>query len=490
MKNLISNYYYFINENKINEVKSKIGKVLYWLTTKKGFYGEILMYVNVYGTYDLETPTMATNGRDIMFHPDFVLNQDIKALRLVMAHEILHCIGKHCEKLGGRNPKLWNYATDFAINPILKHDEEFGIGFDWPKENGIPFGLYEERFVGMRAEDIYDIIEDEVKKGIFKYDISDGKHLNIQIDNLLKKNEVPNIEKDLIIKISKELSDNAEEEYPDFNKETEYAEKPPNDGEIGNQVHRNVEEGDLLKTTANDYKSLEKSILNSRTPNWNAIKTKALTRNASSMNSEVKKLLNKILGENPIVDWKKELKTFFDNNLTEKKYVLPNKRFISSGKYMYGTKKSGVSSLKTIVAAVDTSSSISKDQIKTFINEVVYLCKTFKSDKLYIIYCSDNIDDVDILKKGELPDFNKIKSTGSNRDGFIPPFQYVQKNNIDPTVFIYLTDTQAEMPDPNNFGIRKYINKVLWFVCAPTIYTDPPFGKVLFAPISAIKPTI
>jgi len=62
---------------------------------------------------------------------------------------------------GGRDPYLWNAAADYAINPILADDLKPGV-MEWPKfPDGSSMGLFEERFAGMRAEDIYPILVKE-----------------------------------------------------------------------------------------------------------------------------------------------------------------------------------------------------------------------------------------------------------------------------------------------------------------------------------------
>ncbi len=43
------------------------------------------------------------------------------------------------------------------------------------------------------------------------------------------------------------------------------------------------------------------------------------------------------------------------------------------------------------------------------------------------------------------------------------------------------------MPDENKYGIKKYVKKVIWFVCSPVMYNKPPFGKIIFAPTGALK---
>lgn len=219
--------------------------------------------------------------------------------------------------------------------------------------------------------------------------------------------------------------------------------------------------------------------------NWDDITNQAMARNRVS--DKARKLIRSLKTSEPLVDWKKELKKFFDNTFRSDEWVLPNKRFLAGGDMLYGRKNVGDDTLKTIIAAVDTSGSISREQIKVFINEIMYLTKTFDADETIIIYCSDHIDNIDRVKKGGVPDLTKIASTGGNMEGFIPPFQWVEKNKIKPSAFIYLTDTGGEMPDPNMYGINKYRKKVLWFICSPTMYNPPSFGKILFAPVASIK---
>ena len=134
-----------------------------------------------------------------------------------------------------------------------------------------------------------------------------------------------------------------------------------------------------------------------KTPNWADISNQALSR--SKLSDKAKRLVRSLKTSEPLVDWKKELKKFFDNTFKSNEWVLPNKRFLSGGDMLYGRKETGEDTLKTIVAAVDTSGSISKEQVKAFVNEIMYLCKTFDAEKTIIIYCSDDIDNVDIVKK-------------------------------------------------------------------------------------------
>lgn len=238
---------------------------------------------------------------------------------------------------------------------------------------------------------------------------------------------------------------------------------------------------------ATEYTKRGKSIIykgKKAAPDWKTLAAKAMGKSDSS---RFKEMVRKLASSEPLVNWKRELKKFFDSAFKAKDTVLPNRRFVAGGRYLYGQKPIGKDTLRTIVAAIDTSASISQKQSNTFVKEVMYLCKQYDAEVTYIIYCSDDIDNVDIVKKGKNPDLSKWASTGGNAKGFIPPFAYVEKNKINPSIFIYLTDTGGEMPDPKKYNIPKYEKKTFWFICSPSMYNKPPFGKILWAPISAIK---
>ena len=149
---------------------------------------------------------------------------------------------------------------------------------------------------------------------------------------------------------------------------------------------------------------------------------------------------------------------------------------------------------------MDTSGSISKDQIGSFLTEVFSLATKFDIDTTYIVYTSDSIDSIDVVPKGKKPDLSMIRSTGGNREGFFPPFRFIKEpkkyqgkanaplpKSITPSAVIYFTDTFAEYPTKNDFGIGKYANRVFWFICLSKDqnFNKPPFGKYIHVPIDS-----
>src|SRR5258708_25967334 len=59
-------------------------------------------------------PTMATDGRRIVYNTDFVAELKPAELEGLLAHEGLPCSLAHQCPRGQRDPGLWNRATDLA----------------------------------------------------------------------------------------------------------------------------------------------------------------------------------------------------------------------------------------------------------------------------------------------------------------------------------------------------------------------------------------
>lgn len=76
---------------------------------------------------------------------EFVAGLTQEELMFVIAHETMHIALYHLTRKGSRNPKLWNTATDEAINNLLKHEMRI-----WKK------ALCSQQFENMSAEEIYD----------------------------------------------------------------------------------------------------------------------------------------------------------------------------------------------------------------------------------------------------------------------------------------------------------------------------------------------
>jgi predicted metal-dependent peptidase len=126
----------------------KISRCKTRLLLQQPFWGSIAM-----GTEFIEDntiKTMCTNGKWVRWSRAFVDEITEEECLGVVVHELAHKVLKHMLRRGTREPKKWNYATDYVINAILIRD-----GFKLPEG-----GLIDTKYDGMMAEKVYDDLPD------------------------------------------------------------------------------------------------------------------------------------------------------------------------------------------------------------------------------------------------------------------------------------------------------------------------------------------
>ncbi|MGZ0147525.1 vWA domain-containing protein [Kribbella sp. WER1] len=103
--------------------------------------------------WDIHTAAVNASAGEIYVNPLTDLTQN--EWRFVMAHEMLHAALRHGERVGGRDPYLWNVAADLVINGWLL---EMGVGT-------MPDGaLHDPQLKGMSAEEVYDRITTDLRR--------------------------------------------------------------------------------------------------------------------------------------------------------------------------------------------------------------------------------------------------------------------------------------------------------------------------------------
>jgi predicted metal-dependent peptidase len=111
------------------------------------------MYLRLAETTSI--PTAGTDGRSIVYNKEFIDKLDDAELQFLMAHEVMHVVFKHVnvkERRGARDPLVWNFATDYVINGMLK-ESKFKV---------LDSALLDDKFKGMNSEQVYDnLINDE-----------------------------------------------------------------------------------------------------------------------------------------------------------------------------------------------------------------------------------------------------------------------------------------------------------------------------------------
>lgn len=81
------------------------------------FFGVLALGLDV--VEDPSCPTAWTDGQRMGFSPAFVARLSNDELKAVIAHEVMHCACGHPWRRDAREMRQWNYACDYAINPII-----------------------------------------------------------------------------------------------------------------------------------------------------------------------------------------------------------------------------------------------------------------------------------------------------------------------------------------------------------------------------------
>lgn len=144
------------------EAETVIVKARIALLRTQAFFGTLALRLKMIEDSTLQPPTMAVDGVNIYYHPDFVLECTSEEVKSVLAHEVMHCVFEHMSRVAGRELEIWNIACDYAINPILVE-----AGFKMPEG-----ALLSNAYRDMTADEIYNCLAAEGKEKLPKpYDL-------------------------------------------------------------------------------------------------------------------------------------------------------------------------------------------------------------------------------------------------------------------------------------------------------------------------------
>lgn len=142
-----------VSEAEIAKLKKRLAKAKTNLILSHPFVGTVAM--NMPFEITREVPTASTNGKKVMFNPEFCDPLTDEEMTFLVAHECMHPMLEHNYRRHERTPRRWNHAADYVINKLLVED---GIG----KMPGC--GLYSDDLYnsgGGTSDGIYNILPEE-----------------------------------------------------------------------------------------------------------------------------------------------------------------------------------------------------------------------------------------------------------------------------------------------------------------------------------------
>jgi len=151
-----------IDSENIRDVRAlnKFRKCFTLITVNYRFFAELLFNLRIVEAHaGSRFKTMATDGKSIIYNPDFVNKLKEAEVIFVILHELMHCANLHFARQQGREANIWNWAADYAINIQLddmRKDMKTPSNIETPKDI-----LLDEKYRDMSAEQIYDKLYEE-----------------------------------------------------------------------------------------------------------------------------------------------------------------------------------------------------------------------------------------------------------------------------------------------------------------------------------------
>lgn len=93
------------------------------------FLGSLLISLDF--RWDEKIPTACTNGLELRWNPTWFMSLTEPVRKTVLLHELWHIARLHIQRVGSRDPKVWNYACDIRINNDLKKEGHSFKDVEW-----------------------------------------------------------------------------------------------------------------------------------------------------------------------------------------------------------------------------------------------------------------------------------------------------------------------------------------------------------------------
>jgi predicted metal-dependent peptidase len=351
-----------------------------------------------------KTPSAYTNGRDEVYGTKFVEGLSAPELSFVCLHEAVHKGLRHLttwRKLFEADPQLCNQACDYVVNRIIVKADPGETVCKFPRNpDGTRMGLYDERFDGMSAKQIFDILKKEQQSGGQGAGQKGGSGAG----------------------------------QPSFDEHGW---------------------GDAKEMDKADREALEKEI--DHALRRGEAEAKKCGAGKGDMPAEVGELLR------PAVDWRAALREFFSSHCTAKDEATwrrLNRRFVGMDVYlpsMHGE------ALGHAVVGADLSGSMwsgNPSPISRIFTELVEIANTTKPEKLDVLYWDTAVAGHDSFTQGDygsLLSQVKPKGGGGTSANCVPI--YMHDNKIKPDCIIMVTDGHVF----GNWG-SNYSAPVLWVI--------------------------
>jgi predicted metal-dependent peptidase len=343
------------------------------LLLRHSFFGNLATRLKLINA-DEWCSTAATDGLNFYYNSRFIKMLKPKEVEFLVGHEVLHVVYDHMGRRNTRDPQIWNIADDYAVNADLKRHK---IG---QFITTVPC-LYEQKYDGVAAEEIYDDLMKNVKR--------------INVEDLLDQL----------------LDDHMDgEDEGSGNEDSDGKSKRPK---------LSSEEKERIR------QEVKQAIINA-----------AQGAEAGSLPKGVERLIKNHV--NPVMPWRELLQINLTSAIrTDYSWMRPSRRSWHMDAIMPGMTPGEEID---VTVALDMSGSISNKQAQAFLSEISGMMNSFDGYKVHVFcFDTDTYNPVDYTSEN-MDTIEEYEPAGGGGTDFDCIFRYLKENAIEPKRLIVFTD--------------------------------------------------
>ncbi|MHA1614129.1 MAG: vWA domain-containing protein, partial [Candidatus Thorarchaeota archaeon] len=359
------------------------------------------------------SPTIATDGEVLVYNSDYIETQTKKDQLFIMLHEIMHIICKHhTRKLKSYDHDIWNVACDFVDNEILSEIHGLTLPAD---------ALIDPDFFGMTPEYIYrELTKSQPPQSPQSNGRTPQNQQSNNDDSSQLNKQTPN-------------TDQSNDSNPNDSNQSvsdQSGSNQPHSEELSEMIETSKKHGQVLQTAKN-VKEVEQDLSASI-----ILSKKMAGRKSYKMPAK----LQKITSPSSATPWNILLSKYFhDVSKSDWDWTIPNEEFISTTDVILPSLHN--QTMLEFVVAIDTSGSIDRPMLKTFISEVKKILSDIEYQRVHVICCAHELSNKpQIFEYGDPIDINDFDTGGTC---FYPVFEHVEEQDINPALLIYFTDLEC-----------------------------------------------
>jgi predicted metal-dependent peptidase len=396
------------------DTKQRLQKVKMYYIRHFTAMGKLMTRLKL--TENMEIETMATNGTEVLYNNEFAESLNDEMLKFVYLHEIMHVIYNHMTLKRDKNPMLWNIATDYCINTFLIDTLNPSKNVFKDEEIDKKNMLYDSKYTGMSAVEIYNKLLSEAKQNGQSYGNGD---LESAIDDFVEQNGQG------MSKEEKEQLKKAIKEVMEGHKQWEEVSKNP---------QKQAEINSMLKAIGTMFGGtvIQPEIIEKRK------------------------------------DWREILSEFLTKGGWDYMIKRPNKRTQHITNFFLPNIQDTIDGIEDIWCFIDTSGSmLDRDVVE------VLSCLSSMQENLSRFTARIIGFDTDIHNVYKITEYDEIKKSNINFEGrggtdFQAVFDYIEKEYESPEKILICTDGYAYKPDR-----KGYNNGLAW------LFTDNSTKEVV-----------